>query len=608
MSEAQLGSLLHTSWTRDPHKVELFMQDTWFLEAATQCIELVADPASVSQEMALLLIKPDGVVSGAAATAVDWLDEQGFHIHYAAALPLGRNDIRALWLYQWSIASAERRALADVLRSLCPSLVLVVSRSASDGLPTAVELTARKGPTAPAKRQPGQLRYALGGSSYLLNLVHSPDEPADVLRELAIYFDTAERAAVLHAVANKHDATEHARTVAATLHQQHGGFVDDVNAARTALAPLAQPEEAWETLCRRLLADASALDAAQRWNLLVVGSSCLPMRTSGGEVSLHNPGPQAWSIPPAPGQFTQSIERTLVHRSAVAETFITALAPPMRSADGTLVVRASAQIARAHYTYSDHRGAQHGHIDLLQLLEASRQAAIAAAHRVFAAAHDSAFVVRRFSGSFTGQPLPRTSTPQDLVIDISFNRTFADGERTTGADVSFAIFDDTGRRVADCAGSYSWIPVAQWHSMRRQSRSARGLEPHLDVIPTTPPQAVAPHNVLREMPSNAVLAATGSGVELVVDCTHPTHFDHALDHIPGMLQLEGARQAAVWSLPEAHRSGHLLTSINAQFVGIGELDVPVSIAIAGNKDQHYTIELTQNGIPITTATATLGTP
>ena len=60
-------------------------------------------------------------------------------------------------------------------------------------VPASVELTGLKGPTDPDARAPGQLRHLLGRYSYLLNLVHTPDEPADVLRELGAAEAAVER-------------------------------------------------------------------------------------------------------------------------------------------------------------------------------------------------------------------------------------------------------------------------------------------------------------------------------------------------------------------------------------------------------------------------------
>src|SRR5690606_21766651 len=69
----------------------------------------------------------------------------------------------------------------------------------------------------------------------------------------------------------------------------------------------------------------------------------------------------------------------------------------------------------------------------------------------------------------------------------------------------------------------------------------------------TPPKALNPHLVGRALESEVVLAAdeTGpghgrevSGRRLRVPTNNPWLFDHPVDHVPGMLLMEAARQSA----------------------------------------------------------------
>ncbi|MFG3756480.1 hypothetical protein, partial [Klebsiella pneumoniae] len=62
------------------------------------------------------------------------------------------------------------------------------------------------GPTMPAQRQPGQIRYRLGPDNRLLNFVHAADEPADVLRELGLLFDRAGRRTIIAQLLGGQDA------------------------------------------------------------------------------------------------------------------------------------------------------------------------------------------------------------------------------------------------------------------------------------------------------------------------------------------------------------------------------------------------------------------
>lgn len=168
----------------DPRKRVLFGSDTYFLESVEQLATLTADVDGFLHRHAALLLKPDAVVSRQLPTTVDWLAREGFRIVAAERTRLTPNTVRSLWYFQWNLATPERRRLADLFTDTCDAVVLVVRRDAEGteappSAPASVVLTERKGPTDPGARVPGQLRYATGRYSYLLNLVHTPDEPAD---------------------------------------------------------------------------------------------------------------------------------------------------------------------------------------------------------------------------------------------------------------------------------------------------------------------------------------------------------------------------------------------------------------------------------------------
>jgi hypothetical protein len=61
---------------------------------------------------------------------------------------------------------------------------------------------------------------------------------------------------------------------------------------------------------------------------------------------------------------------------------------------------------------------------------------------------------------------------------------------------------------------------------------------------------VPPQTVGRISPTDVVLSPTGKPGrwQLRVDTAHPALFDHPLDHVPGMMLLEAARQATVATL------------------------------------------------------------
>ncbi|WP_280236549.1 nucleoside-diphosphate kinase [Nocardia cyriacigeorgica] len=285
MSEA-LRELL-SALTTQPEKVRAYLGDTFVQESVDQLDRAGVDAAKFAREHSLLLLKPDAIVARSVEPTLTWLSDNGFRVVDAERVPADRLLARALWYYSWNIASTERRRLADLLVGICDVLVLVVSAADAE-LPVPVRLTDAKGPTDPRKRRPGELRHLLGRHSYLLNLVHSPDDPADVLRELSILFDEPRRAEVLARAAADADRSADAAVLAAELYANTPArdfgrteaarqLAAELERAGVAIPDGFDPES--DTDCARLLATAwdRGVDL-DPWSMIVLGSYVLPMR------------------------------------------------------------------------------------------------------------------------------------------------------------------------------------------------------------------------------------------------------------------------------------------------------------------------------------------
>jgi len=211
------GPVLSESLSRNERKRELFGADTYFQESLDQLAELAADPADFAYRHGLLLLKPDAVVSRQLLTTLDWLARSGFTVVAATKAPLTPTVVRSLWYFQWNLATAYRRRIADLFTMTVPALLLVIRKDGTDR-PVSTLLTELKGPTDPDRRRPGELRYELGKFSFLLNLVHTADEPADVIRELGVHLDYATRGEVLRQALDGEDNSARARSLAEELH------------------------------------------------------------------------------------------------------------------------------------------------------------------------------------------------------------------------------------------------------------------------------------------------------------------------------------------------------------------------------------------------------
>ncbi|MFE9580299.1 nucleoside-diphosphate kinase [Nocardia sp. NPDC006044] len=297
---APLRELL-AALTPQPEKVTAYAGDTYLQETVEQLDRLGVDAAKFARAHSMLLLKPDAIVARSVEPTLNWLAGNDFRVVSAVRVAVDRHFARALWYFAWNIASPERRRLADLLVGISDVLVLVV-RGEDAELPVPVRLTEAKGPTDPRKRQPGELRHLLGRHSYLLNLVHSPDDPADVLRELAIYLDEDRRAKVIAEAGDGADRSSDALAIAYDLYTQAparsfdrddalGRILRDLEkgGAATVFADRTDAD------CARLLysawAEGRELDP---WSVIVLGSYVLPMRVGTQPQTLRPVTAQDW--------------------------------------------------------------------------------------------------------------------------------------------------------------------------------------------------------------------------------------------------------------------------------------------------------------------------
>lgn len=219
--DSRHGPRIAPGLTNSLDKADLYSTDSYFWEG-WEDFESVAGAGAcdLANDHTLILLKPDAVVARRLELVIDWLLESGFAIVAANLVTIDRHTIRLLWQYQWNIARRERKDACDLLLSSCPSLMLIARRPTGSELPAATMFALLKGPADPALRAPSHLRYHLGRRSTLLNFVHSADEAADLVRELAICMPAAMRSTVLRQMQAANDGVHGARELVQQLYAQ----------------------------------------------------------------------------------------------------------------------------------------------------------------------------------------------------------------------------------------------------------------------------------------------------------------------------------------------------------------------------------------------------
>mgnify|MGYP001325575573 CR=1 FL=1 len=179
-----------------PRKRSLYVADTYFRESFEDLVAVGGGHIErFCHDHALLLLKPDAVVTHRLGAVLRWVLAGGFGIVWARTVSLGRHGIRALWQYGLNAASRDRRDAADLYVTAGECLLVLLALPGRPESASAV-LSALKGPADPHRCRPGHLRHDVGSFNYQLNLVHAADEPADLLRELGVLCDHETRSAL----------------------------------------------------------------------------------------------------------------------------------------------------------------------------------------------------------------------------------------------------------------------------------------------------------------------------------------------------------------------------------------------------------------------------
>jgi nucleoside diphosphate kinase len=181
--------------TQDPDKRQWYTMDPLLREGWATLVGVLGEGPALrfASETAVAWLRPDVAAAGGIGEVAGRIDAAGFAAVGAAVVRLGRADVRALWWWVLRHSTAERLLLLDAVAGLGPGLVVLYRHP--DGDP-ARRLTRLKGGNDPAGRAADSLRSVAGSPNRLLTMVHTSDDPADVVRELAVFLPWRERAAL----------------------------------------------------------------------------------------------------------------------------------------------------------------------------------------------------------------------------------------------------------------------------------------------------------------------------------------------------------------------------------------------------------------------------
>lgn len=275
--------------------------------------------------------------------------------------------------------------------------------------------------------------------------------------------------------------------------------------------------------------------------------------------------------------FHHCVDRRMVHRASISEVFVT---DSVSLGEDQYLV--AGQLPRGHSM------CESGSYDFNILLEFVRQASVYVTHEYLdVPVAGSRFIFRDMEILISPDKLDVGSIPAEGSALLKVNPRRTGRGRITGVSVEcdLRIRD---RSVMSGSGNLMIMNPGSWQAMR-----SRGREQALAHAEPVPLRQIAgqPAMVGRSNPRNVVVSSPtflGDGMSmswLVVNLTHPYMFDHALDHLPGNLILEGARQAAISSIAASHGIDPFALTVHScqvDFDSFGELDLLTRLTVSSS--------------------------
>ncbi|MFF3216034.1 ScbA/BarX family gamma-butyrolactone biosynthesis protein [Streptomyces sp. NPDC002886] len=297
-----------------------------------------------------------------------------------------------------------------------------------------------------------------------------------------------------------------------------------------------------------------------------------------------------------PTTLTTTVPKELVHRAAVSEVLLT----DWDRVDDTHFVM-TAQWPRGHSFFTPVAGGYH---DPLIGCETLRQIGLLLGHAEFGIPFGHQFIVWNIGIDVRPEHLRMGFEPTALSIDVTCTEINRRGRNLSGLRID-AVFRRDGNVVATGSGSFSCMSPGVY----RRVRGNHTLDGDWHQRPLISP--AAPDSVGRMSPMDVVLSPTAEPArwQLRTDTRHPVLFEHAVDHVPGMVLLEAARQATAAALG---RSSYLPLGIDSEFKRYVELDSPCMVEArvlperALNGGQNVLVTARQHDADVFSATVTAG--
>ncbi|MET9845961.1 ScbA/BarX family gamma-butyrolactone biosynthesis protein [Streptomyces ossamyceticus] len=259
-----------------------------------------------------------------------------------------------------------------------------------------------------------------------------------------------------------------------------------------------------------------------------------------------------------------AVPREYVHKSAQSEVLLTGWSPA-----GPDRHRVTARWPLTHPFY----GPVGGFHDPMLVAESVRQCVPLLSHVAYDVPFGHRQVWSRFQYEIDPAALAVSDAPAEVDMRVTCPKVIRRAGRLVSVDLQVDLSLDN-RPLGTAFTRFADLSPAVYPRLRGPYADID--EAYRRAIPLAPP--TAPASVARTGFADVVLSPTNSPTlhQLRVDLTHPALFDHPVDHAPGMLLLEAARQA---TQAQAHPQPVIATAMDAEFAQYVELDAPCWIHV-----------------------------